>query len=98
MAEKYPEADAVNLGTDEEVTIREVLETVIKVRGEDIEVQYDTMKPEGPPRRACDTTKARAKVGFEAPSAIEDGLRRTVDWFLQHSGADSHRAGSSHPE
>lgn len=84
VAEKYPEADPVNLGTDEEVTIRDVVETLIKIRGEEIEVQFDTTKPEGQPRRACDTTKAKTKVGFQAGVGLEEGLRRTVDWYLQH--------------
>jgi GDP-L-fucose synthase len=84
VAEKYPEADAVNLGTDEEVTIREVVETLIRIHGGNTEVSFDTSKPEGQPRRACDTTKARTKVGFEATVTLEDGLRQTVDWFLRY--------------
>lgn len=84
VAERYPEADAVNLGTDHEVTIREVVETLLRIHGGEVALEFDETKPEGQPRRACDTTKARTKVGFEAEVGLEEGLRRTVEWFLRY--------------
>ncbi len=54
------------------------------IHGGDIEVQFDESKPEGQPRRACDTTKAAEKVGFRATVSLDDGLQQTVEWFLRH--------------
>lgn len=84
VTERYAETDPVNLGSDQEVTIRELVEELVEIYGGGVEIRFDETKPEGQPRRACDTSKARREVGFEAVVPLAEGLRKTVDWYLAH--------------
>ena len=84
VTEHYAEADPLNLGSEDETTIRELVEELVQIHGENIEVQFDESKPEGQPRRACDTSKARRQIGFEATVPLREGLRKTVEWYLKH--------------
>lgn len=79
--EKYAVADPVNLGTDEEVTIRQLVELIVKVSKKSPNIVYDTTKPDGSPRRNSDNTKANEKLGFIARVPLKDGLRRTIEWY-----------------
>jgi GDP-L-fucose synthase len=81
VCEKYPEADPVNVGNDTEVTIRELVEAIVELTGKDIEIKYDTTKPEGQPRRNCDTRKLKEKTGYEAKTSLKEGLKATIDWY-----------------
>jgi len=96
VAARYPQADAVNIGADEETTIGEtaflVARLVSEVRQTKLEPSFDPRGLTGQPRRHCDTTKAEATLGFKARVSLEEGLRRTVDWFSRHG----HHALSSH--
>ncbi|MCX9011229.1 MAG: NAD-dependent epimerase/dehydratase family protein [Candidatus Methanoperedens sp.] len=80
-AEKYPAADPVNLGTDEEVKIRDLVEMIIKLSGKKTDIFFDTSMPAGQPRRNCDTAKAKEKIGFEAKVKLKDGLKETIRWY-----------------
>lgn len=79
--EKYPEADPINIGTDEEVTIGDLAKMVVEISGKKTEIKFDTTKPDGQPRRNCDTKKAMAKTGFKAQIKLSDGLERTIAWY-----------------
>lgn len=79
--EKYPVADPINLGTDEEIKIKDMVEMIIKLSGKNINVLFDTSMPVGQPRRNCDTIKAKEKIGFEAKVKLKDGLRETIRWY-----------------
>jgi GDP-L-fucose synthase len=81
VTEKYAEADPINIGNDREVTIRETIEAIRELTGKDIKIVYDISKPEGQPRRNCDTRKLKEKTGFVAKTDIREGLRRTIDWY-----------------
>lgn len=82
--EKYPVAEPVNLGTDEEVTIGELVRMIIRLSGKKTKVIFDAGKPDGSPRRNCDNTNARKRVGFQAQIKLEEGLRKTIDWYRQN--------------
>lgn len=88
VTEKYAVADPLNLGSDEEITISQLVgilqEIHRELHGDSFEVVYDADKPEGQPRRRCDTRKAEARIGFRARWSLKDGLRETVRWYLQH--------------
>ena len=86
VTERYAECDPVNLGTTEEVSIRRLIELILKVTGSKAKVRFDASKPSGQPRRNCDSAKARKKVGFEPRVSLEEGLRRTVEWYRQSQG------------
>jgi GDP-L-fucose synthase len=80
-AERYDGAEPVNLGVGQEITIRELVGLITRVTGFEGEVRWDPTKPDGQPRRALDTSRARERFGFAAQTSFEDGLRKTVEWY-----------------
>jgi len=80
VAERHPKADAVNLGSDEEISIGDLVRLVLEAAGLRAGVVFDPSKPSGQARRNCDTRKARETIGFTAKVGLREGLRRTVDW------------------
>ena len=80
-AERYDGADPVNLGTGEEIAIRDLAELVRDATGFDGEIRWDTSKPNGQPRRRLDTSRAEALFGFKAAVPLRDGIARTVAWY-----------------
>jgi GDP-L-fucose synthase len=81
-AEHYDGADPVNLGSGEELAIRDLAELIARHVGFDGELKWDPSKPDGQPRRKVDTTRAEKTFGFVAHTTMEDGLRRTIEWYL----------------
>jgi GDP-L-fucose synthase len=79
--ERYDGADPVNLGVGQEITIRDLVELIARLTGFTGEIRWDSTKPDGQPRRALDTSRARERFGFEAHTSFEDGLRATIDWY-----------------
>jgi GDP-L-fucose synthase len=83
--EKYDGPEPVNLGVGHEISIRELVLLIVKLTGYRGEIRWDTSKPDGQPRRALDTSKARELFGFQARATFEEGLRETINWYLQAS-------------
>ena len=81
-AERYDGADPINLGADNELPIKDLVELIVAAVGFDGEIRWDSSKPDGQPRRRVDVSRAVEYVGFRAHTRFEDGLRNTVDWFL----------------
>lgn len=79
--EKYPEADAINIGTTEEIKIKDLVKLIVELSGKDVDIFFDTTKPSGQPRRNCDNQKAVEKVGVVAKVRLEEGLRNTIQWY-----------------
>jgi GDP-L-fucose synthase len=77
-AERYEKPDPVNLGSAQEVTIRELVEIIARLTGYEGSVTWDRTKPDGQPRRKLNVDRARAEFGFESAVGFEDGLRRTI--------------------
>jgi GDP-L-fucose synthase len=86
-AERYNGAEPVNLGVGREITIRELVELIVRLTGFHGDVRWDASKPDGQPRRALDTSRAHELFDFEANTSFEDGLRRTIAWYEQHRPA-----------
>lgn len=82
--ERYDGAEPVNLGADHEVAIADLAEMIAKLTGFEGTLEWDTSKPDGQPRRRVDATRARELFGFEAKTPLEDGLRRTIEWYRAH--------------
>lgn len=80
-AELYDDPDPVNLGVGREITIRELVALTARLAGFSGEVRWDASKPDGQPRRALDTSRARDRFGFVAGTSFEEGLRRTIEWY-----------------
>lgn len=82
--ERYDRAEPVNLGSGRETTIRELVETIAGLTGFEGDIEWDTSRPDGQPRRWLDTSRARDWFGWEATTEFETGLARTVEWYEQH--------------
>jgi GDP-L-fucose synthase len=80
-AERYDGREPVNLGVGSEITIRSLTELIVRLTRFQGEVRWDPSKPDGQPRRALDTTRARESFGFTAGTNFKDGLRATIDWY-----------------
>jgi GDP-L-fucose synthase len=83
--ESYDGAEPVNVGAASEITIRDLTELIARVTGFEGRLEWDPSKPDGQPRRALDTSRARELFGFEASTPLEEGLERTVAWFREHA-------------
>lgn len=81
-AEHYDDVEPVNLGVGREITIRELVALIVRATGFEGEVRWDATKPDGQPRRALDTSRARERFGFAAATPFEVGLAQTIDWYL----------------
>jgi GDP-L-fucose synthase len=80
-AERYDGADPVNLGVGSEIRIRDLVETIVKLTKYAGEVRWDRSKPDGQPRRAIDTSRARDRFGFAARTSFEGGLARVIESY-----------------
>jgi GDP-L-fucose synthase len=76
----------INIGTGVDCTIAELAGTIKKVVGFDGELQFDTNKPDGAPRKLLDVSRIR-ELGWQAQIDLESGLKRTYDWFLEHQNS-----------
>jgi GDP-L-fucose synthase len=85
--QSYDGAEPVNLGTNQEVAIKELVETICELMEFEGEIVWETDKPNGQPRRCLDTTRAREYFGFEAEVDFREGLKNTIDWYRQHAEA-----------
>jgi GDP-L-fucose synthase len=86
VAESTDDADAVNVGTDEEISIADLAQLIINEVNPDLEIRHDLSKPSGQPRRGGDLGKAR-NLGFEAAVTIQQGITQTVAWFRENPPA-----------
>jgi len=79
--EKYPVPDPVNIGTTEEIKIKDLIKLLLKLSGKNPKIFFDTSKPAGQPRRNCDTRKAKEKIGYKAQVSLKEGLGKTIKWY-----------------
>jgi len=82
--EEYDKPDPVNLGAGFEISIKELAELIGKLIGFKGVIMWDKSKPDGQPRRMLDVSKAKKEFGFEAQTKFEEGLKETIDWYLQN--------------
>jgi GDP-L-fucose synthase len=80
-ADRYDGGEPVNLGTSEEISIRDLAVLVAELTGFDGEVVWDSSMPNGQPRRRLDVSRAKELFGFEARTSLRDGLAKTIEWF-----------------
>ena len=84
-AERYNSPEPVNLGSGEEISIRDLAEKIARMVGFEGKFTWDTSRPNGQPRRSLDTTRARQEFGFVARTRLDEGLRRTIDWYRRQA-------------
>jgi GDP-L-fucose synthase len=80
-AEKYSKPDLVNLGSGEEISVRDLLEMIRAMVGARSAVRWDHSKPDGQPRRSLDTSRAAQEFGWRAKTSLRAGLEETIAWF-----------------
>ncbi len=83
-AERYDSSEPVNLGSSEEIAMRDLAERIRELVGYRGVIRWDTTKPNGQPRRKLDVSRARERFGFEAQVSLETGLARTYEWRREH--------------
>ena len=83
-AECYESSAPVNLGSGMEISIRNLVELIVKLTGFEGEIRWDKSKPDGQPRRALDTSRAADQFGFQAQTDFHEGLKHTIDWYTEH--------------
>lgn len=79
--EQYNGNEPINIGSGMEISIKDLVELIVKLTGFTGEIVWDSTKPDGQPRRCLDVTRAKQEFGFEAQTKFEDGLRQTIEWF-----------------
>ncbi|HTY14993.1 MAG TPA: GDP-L-fucose synthase [Methanoregulaceae archaeon] len=82
--ERYNKPDPVNIGAGREISIRELVTLIGKLTGFEGEIRWDTSKPDGQPRRCLDVSRAKQEFGFEARTSFEEGLKATIDWYMNN--------------
>ena len=83
--QKYNESAPVNLGTNHEISIKDLVETICELMEFEGEIVWQTDQPNGQPRRCLDTQRAKDKFGFVAQTEFRQGLKNTIDWYRKHA-------------
>jgi GDP-L-fucose synthase len=84
LENKLPEY-LYNVGTGEDLTIKQLAETIQKITGHQGEIIWDSSKPDGTPRKLMDISKMHA-LGWKHQVQLEEGIARTYEWFLANAG------------
>jgi nucleoside-diphosphate-sugar epimerase len=78
---RSPSGESYNIGSSEEVTVQELVDTIFRLVGRRVPIEYSLDRSGDPTRRLLDTSKARRMLGFEPVVTLEDGLRETISWM-----------------
>jgi GDP-L-fucose synthase len=81
----YNDPDPVNLGTNQEVAIKDLVELICELMDFQGEIIWQTDKPNGQPRRCLDTQRAKERFGFTAQTEFKQGLKNTIDWYRKNA-------------
>jgi len=82
--EKYNKPDPVNIGAGFEISIKDLAYKIKSIIGFNGRIVWDTSKPDGQPRRSLDTSKAEEEFGFKAKTSFEEGLGKTIEWYIDY--------------
>ncbi|HVP81203.1 MAG TPA: GDP-L-fucose synthase [Thermodesulfobacteriota bacterium] len=81
-SERYNKPDPVNLGAGFEISIKDLVGLIVKLTGFKGRILWDNAMPDGQPKRMLDTSRAEKEFGFKAKTNFEDGLKKTIDWYV----------------
>ena len=84
LMKNYTQMEFVNVGTGDEVSIRELALTIKSVVGYPGEIEFDTSKPDGTPRKLLDVSRLK-DLGWQAQTSLKEGIEKTYAWFLENS-------------
>jgi len=82
--ERFNGPEPVNIGAGFEITIKDLTEKIVKLTGFKGRIDWDTSLPDGQPRRCLDVSRAKKLFGFEAKMSFDDGLKKTIDWYIKN--------------
>ncbi len=82
--EKYNKPDPVNIGSGFEISIKDLVYKIAEFTEFKGDILFDSSKPDGQPRRKLDTSKAEREFGFKAKTNFDEGLRKTIDWYIKN--------------
>jgi GDP-L-fucose synthase len=82
--ELYNGPEPVNIGASFEITIKDLVEKIVKLTGFKGQIRWDPSKPDGQPRRRLDVSRAKKLFGFTAQMPFDEGLELTIDWFRKN--------------
>jgi len=88
--EKYNKSEPVNIGAGFEISIKDLVELIVKLTGFNGRIIWDSTRPDGQPRRMLDTTRAFKEFGFKAATKFEDGLKNTIEWYRKSRPYPNH--------
>jgi nucleoside-diphosphate-sugar epimerase len=89
-AAQYNESDPVNIGSGSEIKISELLQLIARLTRFEGEIRWQKDKPDGQPRRRLDVSRAFDKFGFQSHTSLEEGLRKTIDWYESQPTLELH--------
>ncbi len=84
-AECYNKGEPVNLGAEFEISIKDLVKMIARLTGFHGKITWDTSQPDGQPRRSLNATRAEKEFGFKARVGLEEGLRRTIEWYQSNT-------------
>lgn len=82
LIEHYDSGEIINIGIGEDISIRELAELIAATVGYDGELEFDTSKPDGTPRKLMDVSRLRA-AGWQASIPLQDGIKSTYEWYVR---------------
>jgi GDP-L-fucose synthase len=83
-AERYNGSEPVNLGSGNEISIKDLANLIARLTHYTGKIVWDASKPNGQPRRGLDVSRAEKYFGFKAQVPFEEGLRQTIEWYEAH--------------
>ena len=83
-AESYNESEPLNLGSNEEITIKNLVQIISELMNFHGTINWDTSKPNGQPRRCVSNKRAKEKINFEPNVSLREGLQKTIEWFQKN--------------
>ncbi len=83
-AQNYDSSEPVNIGSSFEITIKDLIDIIVKETGFTGKITWDATKPDGQPRRKLDVSRAKERFGFESQTTFEAGLRKTIAWYREN--------------
>jgi len=87
--EKHPFADPLNIGTSEEIKIKDLIEMIVQISGKKLRIKYDVTKPSGAARRCPDISKPIRLIGYKPKVRLAEGLRETINWYKSYTASAS---------
>lgn len=83
-AELYDKSEPINLSSEKEISIKELVSKILELMNADLEIVWETDKPNGQPRRCVSIEKAKKEIDFQPKISLEEGLMKTIAWYESH--------------